>query len=141
MKKTIKKSPQVLMLVVLLLGFFEISLVPVFGNSFRSQQGLTEGWVRIISGGFNDTNQIGINNFVEYDGYLYPSVYNKRGGAEVWRTQDFAHWEMIERNGLGNRRNSHILLLFVSKGNLYAGTFNKDDGAELWVSNDGVNFT
>ncbi len=140
MKETIKKSPQVLMLVILLLGFFEISLVPVFGDSFRSQQGLTEGWVRIISGGFNDTNQIGINNFVEYDGYLYASVHNKRGGAEIWRTQDFAHWEMIERNGLGNTRNSHILL-FVLKGNLYAGTFNKDDGAELWISKDGVSFT
>ncbi len=140
MKKTIKKSPQVLMLVILLLGFFEISLVPVFGDSFRSQQGLTQGWVRIISGGFNDTNQIGINNFVEYDGYLYASVYNKRGVAEIWRTQDFAHWEMIEGKGLGNTRNSHILL-FVLKGNLYAGTFNKDDGAELWISKDGVSFT
>ena len=47
---------------------------------------------------------------------------------------------MIERNDLGNTKNSHILL-FVSKSNLYAGTFNKDDGAELWISKDGVSFT
>jgi hypothetical protein len=139
-KEVIEKGLRALILAVLLLGFLEISLVPVFGDSSHNQQGLTEGWVRIISGGFNDTNQIGINNFVEYDGYLYASVYNKMDGAEIWRTQDFAHWEMVARNGLGNPRNS-VILLSVLKGNLYAGTFNKENGTELWVSNDGVSFT
>jgi hypothetical protein len=140
MKETVERGLRVLILAVLLLGFFEIGLAPVFGDSSHNQQGLTEGWARIISGGFNDTNQIGINNFVEYNGYLYASVYNKMSGPEIWRTEDFAHWEMVARNGLGNPRNSDILL-FVLKGNLYAGTFNKEDGAEIWVSNDGVSFT
>jgi hypothetical protein len=140
MKATTRRGLRGLLLVILLLLFFEINLATIFGEVFRSQQGLTEGWVRIISGGFNSTNQIGINNFVEYDGYLYASIYNKKSGAEIWRTQDFAHWEMIERDGFGNLRNSGILL-FVLEGNLYAGTFNKDDGAEIWFSNDGVSFT
>lgn len=50
-----------------------------------------EDWVRVVSEGFNDTNNIGINNFVEYSGYLYASVYNKRIGPAVWRTLDGLH--------------------------------------------------
>jgi hypothetical protein len=140
MKEVIEKDLRVLILIILLLGLSEIGLAPVFGDSSPNQQGVMEDWVLIISGGFNDTNQIGINNFVEYDGYLYASVYNKVNGPEIWRTKDFTHWEMVVRNGLGNPRNSGILL-FASKGNFYAGTFNKEDGAEIWFSNDGVSFT
>ncbi|MEM3397642.1 MAG: hypothetical protein QW724_01360 [Nitrososphaerota archaeon] len=128
-------------LIVLILGVLVLeNAIAAFPTPSQSDiSSLTEGWVKVVSGGFNDTNNVGITNFVDFKGYRYIGVINSEKGGEIWRTQDGDNWEKIGPDGLGNP-NNHEITLFVFRDKLYAGTNNNEDGAEIWFSHDGINF-
>lgn len=139
MKQYVKCSLFMIMVIVILTVILGDALA-ISSTSYSSEVlGLTEGWVKVVSGGFNDTNNIGINNFVDFKGYRYASVVNFETGGEIWRTKNGDQWEKIGPDGLGNSNNSG-LLLFIFRDSLYAGTYNDEDGAEIWISSDGINF-
>jgi hypothetical protein len=112
--------------------------------------GMTEGWTKVVSGGFTDRNNSYAPATIEFKGYLYLSTAaNESGfmfskshklGGDIWRSQDGVKWEQVGTPGLGNTHNmSFSFVTFHDKLYAIANNIN-DHGIEIWVSDDGQRF-
>jgi hypothetical protein len=106
-------------------------------------------WTEVVTGGFNDKNNIMTSDIIIQDGSIYvatmasPSSTMYTGstkyGGDIWKSDDGVDWEMIIQPGFGNTDNIWIKLVAFN-GKLYATTFNTSTGSEIWVSEDGEEF-
>lgn len=123
--------------------------VALAGPAFAA--GMTEGWTKVVSGGFTDRNNSYAPAAIEFKGYLYLStVANQAGfifskshklGGDIWRSQDGIKWEQVGAPGLGNTHNSSFnFVTFHNRLFALANNLN-DHGIEIWVSEDGLHFT
>jgi hypothetical protein len=136
-----------------LYGFIVLAALAAFGLPSASSRadGMTEGWTKIVSGGFTDRNNGYVPAQIEFKGYLYLStaaneagfMFSKshKAGGDIWRSEDGIKWEQIGKPGLGNPHNSSFNFV-VFRQKLYAIANNLNDhGIEIWVSEDGIDFT
>ena len=111
---------------------------------------LTDGWTKVVQGGFNDPNNGYSPSWAKFKDHLYlgtfavdsTSMYTggSKQGGDIWRTADGVHWEQIGTPGLGNVHNLRFELI-VFRDKLYAISQNTEDGLEVWASSDGTEFT
>ena len=113
--------------------------------------GMTEGWTKVVSGGFTDRNNAYAPATIEFKGRLYlstaanesGSIFSKshKLGGDIWRSQDGVKWEQVGTPGLGNPHNmSFSFVIFHDKLYALANNIN-DHGIEIWMTEDGQHFT
>ena len=113
--------------------------------------GKTDGWSKVVSGGFTDRNNSYAPASIEFDGHLYLStVANESGfifsgshklGGDIWRSETGIKWEQVGAPGLGNPHNASFNFV-VFRDKLYALANNiNDHGVEIWVTENGTDFT
>jgi len=100
---------------------------------WASTSGNSEDWSRLTDTNIMTGNE-GVICFGKYNGNLYAGTANTTSGAEIWRTQDGAHWELAAVNGLGDKSNYSVTALAEFGGYLYAalGTSWDAPRAQLW---------
>ena len=59
-------------------------------------------------------------------------------GAQIWRTADGLHWEMVVGDGFGQVSNVKVESLLRYADLLYAATYNSQTGVQVWRSADGI---
>lgn len=112
---------------------------------------MTEGWTRVVTGGFTDPGNSHVIFSTEFRGYYYVSTMaseagkrisgSDKQGSDIWRTADGITWEQIGTAGLGDPTNI-MFDLVVFRDQLYALSINVgDQGMEVWVTSDGTEFT
>ena len=111
---------------------------------------MTEGWTRVVTGGFTDPGNSHVTFSTEFRGYYYVSTMaseagkliagSDKQGSDIWRTADGITWEQIGTAGLGDRTNI-MFDLVVFRDQLYALSMNVGgQGMEVWVTSDGTEF-
>jgi len=129
---------------------FAVGCLCAFSGSARAA-GMTQGWSKVVSGGFTDPNNSYAPSVTEFKGYLYLStvanesgfVFSKshKAGGDIWRSTDGVKWEQIGKPGLGNTHNASFnFVTFHDKLYAIANNIN-DHGIEIWVTEDGKSFT
>ncbi|NLE73972.1 MAG: zinc ribbon domain-containing protein [Actinobacteria bacterium] len=112
---------------------------------------MTEGWTRVVTGGFTDPGNSHVIFSTEFRGYYYVSTMageagrliagSDKQGGDIWRTADGITWEQIGTAGLGDPTNI-MFDLVVFREQLYALSINVGGrGMEVWVTSDGTRFT
>ena len=76
---------------------------------------MTEGWTRVVTGGFTDPGNAQVMFSTEFRGYYYVSTMaseagkriagSDKQGSDIWRTADGITWEQIGTAGLGDPTN------------------------------------
>lgn len=99
---------------------------------------------------FVDRNNGGTMDTIEFQNQLYLSTWNFVNGFSLFRTADplTGQWEVITRNGFGNRQNYYGWVMEVyddlttpEEGDeLYLGVANPNDLAQLYSTSDGSNW-
>ena len=94
---------------------------------------MTEGWTRVVTGGFTDPGNAQVMFSTEFRGYYYVSTMaseagkriagSDKQGSDIWRTADGITWEQIGTAGLGDPTNI-MFDLVVFKDRLYALSVN-----------------
>lgn len=116
-----------------------------------SAPSMTEGWTRVVTGGFTDPGNSHVAFSTEFRGYLYVGTMasqasklfsgSQKLGSDIWRTADGITWEQIGTPGLGDPTNI-MFDLVVFKDRLDALSVNSGgEGTEIWVSENGTEFT
>lgn len=113
-------------------------IVTMAQKSWHSTTGNPGSWVNVVAGGSGNVNNIYINSFATFSGYLYAAGENPTDGAEVWRTSNGTTWTQANINGFGDADNIHIGSIIVFNNMLYASTRNDANGAEIWRSSNGT---
>ncbi len=112
-----------------------------------------------VDGGFGNSDNIGIFQFKEFNGYLYAGTINfdfsLNGGVEIWRSEDGLRWEQVVDDGFKSFMtnddidegvtNTYVWSMEVFQDQLYVGTFNscyrlgssKGMGCQLWRTIEG----
>lgn len=131
------------------LGVFDNALYVGAGNLASGAEIYRESgsWEQVVSGGFGDSSNVGVDRFVEFDEDLYASTWNDDGsggsnGGQIWRssTGDSGSWVRVVNNGFNDPTNGEIMSLAPFDGYLCAGTWSYDTaahGAEIWRSSSG----
>ncbi|NLO27593.1 MAG: hypothetical protein GX113_05380, partial [Actinobacteria bacterium] len=112
---------------------------------------MTEGWTRVVTGGFADPGNSHVIFSTEFRGYYYVSTMaseagkriagSDKQGSDIWRTADGITWEQIGTAELGDPTNI-MFDLVVFRDQLYALSINIGGrGMEVWVTSDGTEFT
>ena len=112
---------------------------------------MTEGWTRVVTGGFTDPGNSHVIFSTEFRGYYYVSTMaseagkliagSDKQGGDIWRTADGVSWEQIGTAGRGDPTNI-MFDLVVFRDQLYALSINVGGrGMEVWVTSDGMEFT
>jgi hypothetical protein len=130
-------------------GILAVTFFCLFAGSAHAA-GMTEGWTRVASRGFNDPNNTYGPGVTEFKGYLYIStvasastaIFSKssKQGGDIWRSQDGIKWEQVGKPGLGNTHNQTFSFA-IFRNKLYAISNNLDEhGIEIWATEDGRSF-
>jgi hypothetical protein len=80
-------------------------------------------WETITDNGFGNPENVGINNPIEFEGYIYIPCFNPGEGSEVWRSTsgDPDTYTMSIPKSWNRADNSDTTVLYVYDGYLYAG--------------------
>jgi hypothetical protein len=101
-------------------------------------------WTRVVSGGFDDTDNAEVFRFAAFNTQLYASTWDwsESKGTEIWRSSsgDAGTWSQANATGFGDTDNMGVTGLEVFNRYLYAGTFNWDTSDEIWRTNDGTSW-
>ena len=105
---------------------------PLCGSEIWRYPADTEsGWEKVVSGGFDNPDNIYIWSLKVYEDkgikYLYAGTFigvSLQKGAELWRssTGDCNSWEKVVKNGFNDHCNYGIRTLEIFRNHLYAGT-------------------
>jgi len=128
LKKTFLAFVCILTVILLAISLFNFSIAD-------------DGWTRVASGGFGDSNNKIVTSSAVYNSALYVGTRNLTDGGEVWRYNG-AGWTQVNESGFGNKDNIEIASLVSFNGKLYAATENQAEeggGAEVWEY-DGTNW-
>ncbi|MEA3336438.1 MAG: 6-bladed beta-propeller [Chloroflexota bacterium] len=105
---------------------------------WRSGTGNNGSWTRVVTAGFNgDSSNNLVSDLFVFEEKLYAAVENNAEGAELWRTDDGASWEMAAVNGLGDPDNIHFGSMALFDNWLYISTRNDSTGGQIWRSPNG----
>lgn len=113
------------------------------GNGAQIWRKTSTGWQAVVTDGFEDGSNVGIDHLYVYKGYLYASTYNcfdecsSSNGGQIWRSMDGETWEPVVMNGFDNSTNYDIFRMATLGGRLCASTWAVAGGAELWCSTSG----
>ena len=113
----------------------------------------------MTEGGFGNIDNVAISYLEVFNDYLFAGTMNcdftKKGGCEIWRTQDGVQWEQVVAHGFKPNMseddlrtrvtNTYLWNMEVFQNQLYAGTFNSNykltitagTGCQLWRTSDG----
>jgi hypothetical protein len=97
-------------------------------------------WTPMMTDGFGNPNNFGINHLFTFRNRLYAATMNYTEGGEVWRSRDGRHWQQVASGGFGDPLMGEIFRFFEFKGQLYVGTVSYhpgDYGFDLWRSSTG----
>lgn len=119
-------------------------------NPIAPRPSMTEGWTRVVAGGFTDSGNSHVAFSTEFQGYLYVGTMasqastlisgSQKLGSDIWRTADGVAWEQVGTPELGDPTNI-MFDLVVYQGQLYALSLTAGgDGFEIWVTSDGREF-
>ena len=110
---------------------------------WRSSDGAS--WSAVMSNGFGDAFNLGIDHLLEFNGKLYAGTWNQNNdgsithGGQVWRSGDGSSWEQVASGGFGDFTNGEVFHLAVFNNQIYASTwsYTNTHGAEIWRSSTG----
>jgi hypothetical protein len=105
-------------------------------------------WSPIMTDGFGDATNTGIDHLIEFNGMLYAGTWNSNStgpyyttGGQVWRspTGNPGDWTKVVDAGFGDPINGEVFRLAVFNNQLYASTYSYsgDHGGEIWRSPTG----
>ena len=103
-------------------------------------------WTAVMTNGFGNSNNVGIDHLLEFNGQLYAGVWNQintppyyQDGGEIWRSSDGLNWTRVVSQGFGDPTNGEVMRLGVFNNQIYAGTwsYTTTHGAEIWRSGSG----
>lgn len=96
-------------------------------------------WTAIMTDGFGNPNNFGIDHLFVFKGKLYAGTINGVEGGEIWRSSDGSAWERVVAGGFGTQTNGEVFRLFEFKDQLYASAVSYDPahGFELWRTTTG----
>jgi hypothetical protein len=102
-------------------------------------------WNAVMTDGFGESTNVGIERLVEFKGRLYAGVESSidnppyTAGGEIWRSSNGATWEQMVDDGFDNLYNGGIFHMAVYSDQLYAGswTYTNTLGAGIWRSSTG----
>ncbi|MFV2044799.1 MAG: SMP-30/gluconolactonase/LRE family protein, partial [Anaerolineales bacterium] len=98
-------------------------------------------WEQVVSDGFGDSNNDGVNALATYNGALYAATSNDTSGVEIWRsvTGNSGTWTQVNSDGFGGGPTWQDLTMETFGTHLYVG-LGRNDIAELWRT-DGTTWT
>lgn len=99
---------------------------------WRTTTGVAGDWNRVVTEGFEDSDNLAVLSFAKLDGYLYTGTINSTTGGQVWRTPDGTTWTQVNTGGFGDPNNRSVRAFAVFDGYLYAGTSTPDTGGQIW---------
>jgi tripartite motif-containing protein 71 len=100
---------------------------------WKSPSGDPGSWTRVVSNGFGNLNNVGIQAAQIYNSFLYMGTANSIQGGEIWRTPNGTDWSQVSTSGLGDGGNYRITGFADYSGYLYAGTAHSSGaGSEIW---------
>jgi len=94
---------------------------------WRSSDG--KSWSAVMSNGFGDSMNVGIDHLLEFNGKIYAGVWNQNNdgsvtnGGQVWRSSDGSSWEQVVTGGFGDATNGEVFRLTVFNNQIYASTW------------------
>jgi hypothetical protein len=99
-------------------------------------------WQQVVSGGFGDASNSGVNALHVFSGALYAATVNGDTGTEIWRsaTGNPGDWTQVNQDGFGGGGTPQDQTMDVYNGYLYVG-LNRSNAAELWRTPDGTTWT
>jgi hypothetical protein len=106
-------------------------------------------WSMIAEGGFNDKNNVILQQVLVFSNTLYAELDNHTTGVEIWSsiTGDAGSWTQTNQDGFGNPLNSGGWAAELYNGYLYIATCQTDEtswmpggflGTEVWRTNNGA---
>jgi len=110
---------------------------------WRASDGLN--WTPVITNGFGNASNVGIDHLIEFNGQLYAGIWNQTDsppytqGGEIWRSGDGLNWTRVVTQGFGDPTNGEVMRLAVFNNQIYAATwsYTSTHGAEIWRSSTG----
>ena len=110
---------------------------------WRASDGLN--WTPVITNGFGNASNVGIDHLIEFNGQLYAGIWNQTDsppytqGGEIWRSGDGLNWTRVVTQGFGDPTNGEVMRLAVFNNQIYAATwsYTSTHGAEIWRSATG----
>jgi hypothetical protein len=101
-----------------------------------------KNWSNVMSNGFGDATNVGIDHLIEFNGNLYAGTWNSTGtgtnGGQIWRSSNGTTWEQVANNGFGDSTNNEVMRLAVFNNKIYASTWSSGThGTEIWSSGTG----
>ena len=103
-------------------------------------------WTSVITNGFGNSSNVGIEYLIEFNGNLYAGIWNSTNtppnhtnGGEIWRSPDGNAWTQVVSGGFGDPTNGEVIHMAVFNSQLYASTWSHTDthGTEIWRSSTG----
>jgi len=95
-------------------------------------------WVRVVSNGFGDSNNVGGGFMLGLGNYFYVGASNSATGTEIWRTANGTTWSQMNVDGFGDSNNVEVYSGAIFKDRLVLGTRNdvgwmqSANGGEVW---------
>ncbi len=99
-------------------------------------------WEQVVSSGFGDTNNQGINALAVFSSTLFVATSNSTTGVEIWSSGsgDIGDWQQVNSDGFGDIGTAQDVVMDTYNEELYVGLV-RNNIAELWRTNDGLNWT
>ena len=102
-------------------------------------------WTGVITAGFGNRNNGGVNHLLPFNGALYAGTWNWSAststsqGGQVWRSSNGVNWSQVATNGFGDATNGEVVRFASFAGQLYASTwsYTTAHGSEIWRSPSG----
>ncbi len=92
-------------------------------------------WTQVVSDGFQNLNNDGVDSLAVLNNTLYAATVNRVTGMEIWRTTDGTNWTQLMAGGFGNSNNPSGYwgnAVTVLNKSLYYGTNNSASGGQVW---------
>jgi sugar lactone lactonase YvrE len=89
-------------------------------------------WTGVVMDGFGDSANIGIDDLIDSNDYLYAGVWHDGGSAQIWRSSNGVAWTQVPLpDGITNTY-SEAYLFEVFSGALYLAPYSDSQPAEIW---------
>src|SRR3990172_3747525 len=98
------------------------------------------GWSSVMTDGFGNPSNDGIDDMIEFNGELYAGTWaDEINGGEIWRSSAGSAWSRVVSSRFRDSTNGEVLQFAVFDGQLYGSTWSWTDthGAEIWRSSTG----
>jgi len=99
-------------------------------------------WTQVNANGFDDANNIEVEDWIEFKGQIYIGLTNVATGIEVCSSSDGVNWNQVGGDGFGNADNVFFNDFEQFQCKLYASveTWGPPQVARIFESSDGVSW-